>query len=102
LLNVDNCKCTQLYVTHYSFTKIDFRIFYTDSVVRKTIYAGPQYSQRNNVKVLLATESGDFAEPLDSIDREIISTINKLNKTDPNIIYKLKGKALKGYIPDRV
>ena len=99
-LNVNNCKCTQLYITHYSGKKIDFRIFYSDSIIRKTIYVGPRYSKSNNVKVLLASEKDDFDFPLDSLDIVIISKIKELNSMDSNILFKLKDKIIKGYILD--
>ena len=38
-LNVDNSKRTELYITHYNDKNIDFKIFYTDTLVRKTVYA---------------------------------------------------------------
>ena len=99
-LNVDNSKYSQLYITHYQGKKIDFRIFYTDSLVRKTTYLPPAYSQRKNVKSLLATEKDSFLVPLDSIDRIIFSTVAKLNKSDSNIIYKFRVRDFKGYIHD--
>ena len=99
-LNVDNSKYTQLYITHYQDKKIDFRIFYTDSLVRKTIYVPPNYSQRKNVKVLLATEKENYLLPLDSLDKIIFTTIARLNDSNSNIFYKLKGRSFKGYVLD--
>ena len=99
-LNLKECRCTQLYVSHFSAGKNDFRIFYSDSIIRKTIYSPPKYSPYSNVRVLIANEGNDFTIPFDTLDKAIFLQIEQMNAKREGIVYPIKTKRYLGYKED--
>jgi hypothetical protein len=99
-LTSEKCQCTQLYVSHFTSGHNDFRIFYTDSIVRKTIYSAPKYSPYSNVRALIATERTDFTIPFDTLDQAIFRQIEQMNVKREGIVYPVKTKKYLGYIDD--
>ncbi|MFT3847028.1 MAG: hypothetical protein QM725_18370 [Lacibacter sp.] len=98
---LSHCGCTFLDIYNYKNGKKDFHLFYSDNVVRKTVYKFDSEIGRSDTLHLMATAGGGYIYAFDSADNEIFKRIDSIAIQKPKgIIYPVKITKYKGYIGD--
>lgn len=98
---LSHCGCTFLDIYNYKMGKQDFHLFYSENVVRKTVYKFNSERGVADTLRLMATTSDGYIYAFDSLDIEIFKRIDSIAIQKPKgIIYPVKITKYKGYIGD--
>jgi hypothetical protein len=98
---LSHCGCTELYINNFKNGSIEFNLYYTENLARKTIFRKNTETKEIDTIRLLATPYSNYTIPFNSLDTEMFNRIDSIAIQKPKgIIYQIKRNVYKGYISD--